>query len=206
MENIGIMFHVFSILSIIQTNVSEFLFKLVQISETIRKYITNINTLKIYQYGYTMLDHGLDFILNIYETIIPKKSVPEIPYKITKINNISVDINLRKSVYMCVYDSSCEFNTVLYEYGNKKYIYKYTENTQFPLYTASDLDTSPNMYTEFTDIDPCHQIIVEMYAGPKANFYTDIRPLCKASFNELPDSIKQITVSDLLNTYTFTTI
>lgn len=76
---------------------------------------------------------------------------------------------------------------VEYIYDGKTYIYVISEETKFPIYTEEDIDSAPDL--EFENIYICDIItgekitipnikeILKPYAGPKDNFYIDVRPL-----------------------------
>ena len=224
---LDIIYHIYMIYSIIRNkfvNVleqcSSYLIQNLKPSYSIQKLKHKINNI-----SFMILDKGLDLVLNIYEygkSFYHEQEI-EIPYKIIKLNDHVWDINLRKDSYMCRHDSSFgEVNTVTYLYGNESYIYNYTEDTKFPIYSPIDLDTFPSMDTEIQiesvgteprnengngiengiDIESeNNKKLVKMYAGPKCNFYVDIKPISKTTFYNLPNDIKKIKVNDLLDDY-----
>lgn len=213
-EELDAIYHIFMIYNIVRNSIINKLKQCIDYTSSYLCLTQNIKTqikTNIKKKAFNSLNMCLDFVLNIYEYCksFHQKTEIEIPYKIIKINNHAWDINLRKDIYTCPHDSSfSEINTVTYLYGNSTYIYNYTEDTQFPLYSAIDLDTFPAMDTEFqiqtknSLNESEYENLVKMYAGPKCNFYVDIKPISKTTFYNLPNDIKKIKVNDLLDDYT----
>ena len=106
--------------------------------------------------------------------------------------------------------NDCGVSDVIYQYNDNVHHYAIDQKTTFPIYKPDDLDSAPDFYIDdiylLNDKDGVlvptsitknylERLVVDC-AGPKNNFYTDIRSLSKLSIyahyqtliNKFPDS------------------
>lgn len=128
--------------------------------------------------------------------------------------------NLRESTFTIIIDDN-KYHDIVYMYNNIEYIYSINNTTTFPIYKHSDIDSSPSMEILYIHIyknfksevssefgfveDITFNNELNIYKGPKNNFYIDVRPL-NSDYIKIPflskyyDNEHEFIMSDIFGT------